>query len=275
MATRIFNFTVTGQRIRLGAEESRPVGDSQNYLKAFFETDDIWNGLAIEAVFSSNDQTYVKLVEPDGVMFPSELLKAPNDRIYVGLIGRGVNGFRITTNFACVDIDKSCYSEGGQHEAPAQDVYQELLLSVKTAVDVANSVREDADNGAFNGAQGIQGIQGVQGERGYSGLLPYTDLDMFCVGSYVPPSIFELVAPNKMVRYHNLNTGLELDFAPAIEGYDNEWNFTVTQGDVEYEIILPEISWGFGIAPTFKANTDTVCRIYKVGDKLCGEWVEV
>lgn len=37
------------------------------------------------------------------------------------------------------------------------------------ALETANTVREDADNGAFDGATGPQGPQGIQGERGPQG----------------------------------------------------------------------------------------------------------
>lgn len=64
-----------------------------------------------------------------------------------------------------------------------------------------------------------------------------------------------------------------IELAEGLDNRDNEWCFEITQGDVKYEVTLPEgINWGFGAVPLFDANTTTYCMLYYIGDKLCGEW---
>ncbi len=83
------------------------------------------------------------------------------------------------------------------------------------------------------------------------------------------------LAVNTMSVIAELTGAISISLAPGVEGYDNEWSFTVTQGATAYDIVLPSIMWGLSIAPTFAARTTTVCRLYYVGEKLCGEWVSV
>ena len=60
-----------------------------------------------------------------------------------------------------------------------------------------------------------------------------------------------------------------------MEGFENEWFLEITQGTVAHRVGLPTIRWGLGISPSFAPNTSTICRIYKIGSTLCGEWVSV
>lgn len=59
---------------------------------------------------------------------------------------------------------------------PTPSIYKQLVELSTNAVNVANSVREEADNGEFKGEkgdrgeQGKQGPQGIQGERGLQGI---------------------------------------------------------------------------------------------------------
>ena len=80
---------------------------------------------------------------------------------------------------------------------------------------------------------------------------------------------------NTMSVIPELTEGISISLAPGVEGYDNEWGFTLTQGATAFDIVLPGVKWGLGIAPDFAAGTTTVCRLYCVGDKLCGEWASV
>ena len=116
------------------------------------------------------------------------------------------------------------------------------------------------------GIQGIPGEQGIQGERGYSGLIPRQR----------SPYYSEVIVPaNTMVNYNQLTGEFSVSLGSAVSGYDNEWSFTITQGDYAFDVFLPTIHWGLGIAPTFSANTTTLCRLYYLGTTLCGEWVSI
>lgn len=78
---------------------------------------------------------------------------------------------------------------------------------------------------------------------------------------------------NTMTHIAELTENITITLSQGTVGFDNEWDFSITQGDTAYSVNLPAISWGLGIAPSFAANTTTICRLYYVGSKLCGEWV--
>lgn len=75
----------------------------------------------------------------------------------------------------------------------------------------------------------------------------------------------------------------------GVEGLHNEWDFQITTGAettftgdlifMAYDMALGEtipVRWGqINSAPTFSPGTTTLCRMYYIGDTLCGEWVTV
>ena len=66
--------------------------------------------------------------------------------------------------------------DGDPAEEPTPSQMEQVMDMMQTAVDTANSVRKDADNGVFKGEKGDtgpQGPQGPQGEKGDSGKVDY------------------------------------------------------------------------------------------------------
>ncbi len=100
--------------------------------------------------------------------------------------------------------------------------------------------------------------------RGYSGLVPQQNS---------PYSANVTIPSNTMINFDELEGAFDVSLAEGVKNYDNEWDFTITQGATAYDVVLPVIEWGLGIAPTFSANTTTLLRLYYVGQTLCGEWV--
>ena len=74
-----------------------------------------------------------------------------------------------TANIAVVPVEKTGYKSGETPKDPTPDVYDQLAKMVQEAVDTANSVREDADAGDFDGEQGPAGPQGETGPQGSKG----------------------------------------------------------------------------------------------------------
>lgn len=125
---------------------------SKNYLKARFETPlNDWCK-PITAIFDS----YTVLLDENNECFiPWEALSAPHTM--------AVSAFSADLHTAIVTpvvIEPSGYISGETPEQPTSDVYQQLIDIAKNAENVANSVREDADAGMFNGAIGPEGPAG-------------------------------------------------------------------------------------------------------------------
>ena len=60
----------------------------------------------------------------------------------------------VTTNCATVKITKSGYQESDASVPPSPDVYQQLVELAEDTKEIAQSVREDADAGEFDGEEG-------------------------------------------------------------------------------------------------------------------------
>lgn len=285
MTNHTMCFTVVGQHISLTLP-ALAVSDTKLYLRASFSCDESWGDLVRFGVFTglrtgvsstaerATHAVYsVPLDEAGECPFPEEVLSSEFRAIRVGLIGYTPDGkTRLTTDICTVRQAGSCFYDGITPTPPAPDLYAEMLA----AGHAAQSVIDRANAGGFDGVTPHIGENsnwfvgdrdtGVLA-RGSSGLVPFAGLPASVAGC-------RTLSANRM--YRATLTGDEtFAFAGAVSGYDNEWDLELTQGSTAYQIGLPVIRWGLGISPTFAANTTTVCRIYKVGDTLCGEWVSV
>ena len=80
-----------------------------------------------------------------------------------------------------IEIEYGSDTAGQAPEPPTPSVYQELIETAKQATEVAQSVRDDADSGKFDGKDGTDGKDGAigpvgpQGPKGDSYILTETD----------------------------------------------------------------------------------------------------
>lgn len=133
-----------------------------------FEFDKLWDGFDTVAVFyrSKRDVFHKKIVN-NRCTVPSEVLKAEGI-FYVGVMGVKDSVTR-TTNVLRYEIEHGAITAGVEPPEPTPSIYESILASVKSAEQLAQSVRDDADAGKFDGAPGVQGPKGDQGEKGEKG----------------------------------------------------------------------------------------------------------
>ena len=81
------------------------------------------------------------------------------------------------------------------------------------------------------------------------------------------------ISANVVNVFPPLTGRIELTFASAQEGLDNEWAFVLPQGATAWTVVHPEIEWYLGIAPSFEANSTTEVRVHQVGDVYKGVWI--
>ena len=80
-----------------------------------------------------------------------------------------------------ITIEYGSDTAGQAPEPPTPSVYQELIETAKQATEVAQSVRDDADSGKFDGKDGYTPIKGVdyfdgaKGDKGDSYILTQAD----------------------------------------------------------------------------------------------------
>lgn len=146
-------FTLKNQIIKR-TDKNIVVANSKNYLRAKFTflTDD-WGG-TVTGIF--NGFTAI-LDKNNECVVPWEALQFPGE-----LTVSAFCGDRQTANKVYLPIMESGYIVRQTPEPPTPDVYQQLIDIAKNAESVANSVREDADAGKFDGKPGAPGKDAPQ-----------------------------------------------------------------------------------------------------------------
>ena len=133
-----------------------------------FEFDALWDGFDTVAVFyRSKREVFHQKIVNNRCTIPSEVLRAEGI-FYVGVMGVKDNVTR-TTNVLRYELEHGAITVGVEPPEPTPSIYESILESVKSAEQLARSVRDDADAGRFNGAPGVQGPKGDQGVQGPKG----------------------------------------------------------------------------------------------------------
>lgn len=128
-----------------------------------FTFDEAWTGLRKTAVFRCGNRPIPPvLCEEDRAQVPWEALEKPGCTLFVGVYGTDSEGIDLPTVWSEVDrVREGATVPDVDPSEPTPSAYEQTLAAAKQAVDVANSVREDADNGKFKGDKGDKGDPGV------------------------------------------------------------------------------------------------------------------
>ena len=149
----VLQFEVTGQYITR-TDSCKPVAKCKNYFTANFNfLTDEWQGVKT-ALFTMNGKSTAMVLDDDGnCTVPWEFFNVSNTAMGAVSV---FCGDLVTANAACVLVYQSGYTESSASEPPTPDVYAQLTALAQEAVDTANSVREEADSGAFDGKNAPQ-----------------------------------------------------------------------------------------------------------------------
>lgn len=133
-----------------------------------FEFDELWDGFDTVAVFyRSKREVFHKKIVGNRCTVPSEVLRAQGV-FYVGVMGVKNNITR-TTNVLGYELEHGAITVGVEPPEPTPSIYEQILETVKSTEQIAQSVRDDANAGRFNGAPGPKGEQGPKGDPGEKG----------------------------------------------------------------------------------------------------------
>lgn len=143
------------------------VSDSVKYLKICFKFSDDWDSYIKTAIFRNDraDITITVLLEDgeplyegDGIcLVPYEVIKSPDFTVSAfGVKDESI----ITTDAKKIIVHESGYRQGETPSEPTQSEYERIAAIAAEAHSIAESVREDADNGVFTGATGPKGDKG-------------------------------------------------------------------------------------------------------------------
>ena len=154
---------------------SATVSDSVMFETMQFSFPDTWNGFTKTAVFKSGDTTVSVVLDKANnelcisekeCYIPHEVINYPE--FTVSVFGVKDNK-RVTSARGRVSVFQSGYELGDEPSEPTPDEYSQLVNLAEEAKLIAQSVRDDADNGLFKGEKGDTGPQGIQGEKGDTG----------------------------------------------------------------------------------------------------------
>lgn len=155
--------TLTGSRIRCLKPDVVTTGMVGAPVHFTFDGD--WTGITGRtAVFRCGDAERQALVGSDGTCaIPCEVLTVPGARLYIGVYGAKASGetWPAPTPFC----DCGTVQPGAAVTDDAASVTPSLVQQI---LSVAQSVRDDADDGAFQGEKGDKGDTGDTGKSAFA-----------------------------------------------------------------------------------------------------------
>lgn len=129
---------------------------SNDYLTARFEFTPDWNGCEKVATFTKGETKYSILLENDEITEDKHLNL--NEGIWeVGVVGTLGNKL-ITTTPDIIKVKLNAPKDGVPFPIEPPSLGQQILNKVAEAEAIAQSVRQDADSGKFNGKTPVKGV---------------------------------------------------------------------------------------------------------------------
>lgn len=148
------DFRIENQKMRR-TDNNIIAANSQEALKARFRFDENWNGLLKKAIFEYNNKALRMALENDECIIPYEVLS--EGFFDIGIIATSTekdSAYRLTTNILNIRVVKGPSTEADNAKKPTP-------LEIDRIEAVAQSVRNDADNGKFNASVSIGNVESV------------------------------------------------------------------------------------------------------------------
>lgn len=165
-------FCLTADKVRLSVGQRETVtSGSVNVYEVQFRFGADWEGLDRTAVFAAGEeQVSVVLDSFNTCVIPWEVLQSPRRELRAGVYGTKGGEVVLPTVWASLGTIREGCSPGDSAQPPTPDVYDQILAAAMNAEETAQSVRDDADAGKFDGEPGPKGPPG-------DGVPPITEED--------------------------------------------------------------------------------------------------
>ena len=148
-------------------EETERLTSGRVGLPISLDLSEEWDGLLVTVVCSAGGIVRDVPVLPGGnLTVPHECLAKAGVRLTIGIYGATQDGhIAIPTIYADAGkIYRGANPSGEEEHEPTPSEVEQILAAASEAVAVAQSVRNDADAGVFDGLPGEEGPQGPAGE---------------------------------------------------------------------------------------------------------------
>lgn len=143
---------------------------AQRVFECTFAVNSDWDGLNRTAVFRAGTKAVSVLLGDDNTAeIPWEVLQTAGITLRIGLYGTNAAGDVLPTVWADAGMICTGAYLGDDAYPPTPGAYEQLVEIAENAEKIAQSVRDDADKGAFDGNPGPAGPQGPEGPQGPTG----------------------------------------------------------------------------------------------------------
>lgn len=159
----MFQLSATKVNLKVLQRETVTSG-AVNVFLVQFSFNSAWDGLDKTAVFrAGNDKISVVLDDSNQCQIPWEVLENPRRGLDVGVYGTKNGTIVLPTIWANIGTIQEGVTTGENEQPPTPDVYSQILDVANEAKEIAQSVRNDADSGKFDGEPGPRGEPGPPG----------------------------------------------------------------------------------------------------------------
>lgn len=133
-----------------------------------------WDSFTKEVIFKlNNGETNPKGIVPDDsgyYIIPWELLNKPGFELLVGVYGTKGTQVMTTEYISLGRVHKGTNDSAEDPDPPpTPDIYRQLINLTGEALEEVKKLRQDAENGEFDGPPGPQGPPGIPGTDGKDG----------------------------------------------------------------------------------------------------------
>lgn len=157
----MINLTAAKNQLQVVTSELLTSG-SVNVNTVQFTFNDDWDGLDKTAVFrSGEDERSVLLDDTEMCQIPWEVLQNKCRVLEAGVYGTLNGELVLPTVWVELGTIREGAYPGDSSEPPSPSIYEQILDIAQNAKDIAQSVRDDADAGEFDGPPGPPGPRGV------------------------------------------------------------------------------------------------------------------
>lgn len=158
------NLIAEGQQLSF-VKKPETVKGTRGYITCRFSfVSDEWKSGKLRAMFKNSklsDVYHCEIAADGTVVIPHEVL-AEQGTVSIAAVAEHEDGVRVTTNTINFYNDNTIYGEKETDPTPSE--YMQVINAAEEAQKIAQSVRDDADNGKFNGKPGADGAPGADGK---------------------------------------------------------------------------------------------------------------
>ena len=173
------NFNVKGQHITC-TDDTRIIKGNKNLYYAVFHVDELWDDIDAKACFTVDEEPYIMPLNRVGNTLECEIPYPANSGIVfgVGIFG----GDLISTDIVYTSTTPGIPIDGANPPEPIPDWFDKMEGIARNAMETANTVKEQADSGAFKGDPFTyddftnEQLAELKGEPGYT---PQKGIDYF------------------------------------------------------------------------------------------------